>query len=113
MSAREPSQKEEGCTTVFVGNLSFQIDEDTLREAFSSCGPIASIRFAEDRETGAFKGFGHIEFENSDSTDKAVKMAGEDVMGRPIRVDYANQRRNGGGGEFVIDFHLGFVTSFD
>ena len=97
-AVREPSKKEEGCTTVFVGNLSFQIDEDTLREAFSACGPIASIRFAEDRETGAFKGFGHIEFENSESTDKAVKMAGEDVMGRPIRVDYANDRRGGGGG---------------
>jgi nucleolin len=92
---REASEKQEGCTTVFVGNLSFHIDEDTLREAFSSCGEIASIRFAEDRETGAFKGFGHIEFVESESTDKAVAMAGEDVMGRPIRVDYANDRRGG------------------
>jgi len=81
-----------------VGNLSFNIDEDTLREAFASCGEIASIRFAEDRETGAFKGFGHIEFVESESTDKAVAMAGEDVMGRAVRVDYANDRRGGGGG---------------
>jgi RNA recognition motif-containing protein len=94
---RESSQKQEGCTTVFVGNLSFHIDEDTLRQAFSSCGEIASIRFAEDRETGAFKGFGHIEFVESESTDAAVKMAGEDVMGRPIRVDYANDRKTSGG----------------
>ncbi|KAL7507650.1 hypothetical protein ACHAXN_005326 [Cyclotella atomus] len=94
---RDASEKQEGCTTVFVGNLSFHIDENTLREAFSSCGEIVSVRFAEDRETGAFKGFGHIEFADSDATDAAVKMAGEDVMGRPIRVDYANDRRVSGG----------------
>ena len=98
LAPRQPSEKQEGCTTVFVGNLSFSIDEDTLREAFASCGEIASIRFAEDRETGAFKGFGHIEFVDSESTDKAVAMAGEDVMGRAIRVDYAADKR---GGEFL------------
>ena len=97
LAPRTPSEKPDGCTTVFVGNLSFSIDEDTLREAFASCGEIASVRFAEDRETGAFKGFGHIEFVDSESTDKAVAMAGEDVMGRAIRVDYAADRR---GGEF-------------
>merc|ERR1712037_1072663 len=63
-SPREPSQKVDGCTTVFVGNLSFQIDENTLREAFGECGEITQVRFAEDRETGQFKGFGHIEFAN-------------------------------------------------
>eukprot|EP00804_Cyclotella_cryptica_P022884 CCRYP_005095-RA/>CCRYP_005095-RA protein AED:0.12 eAED:0.12 QI:177/1/1/1/1/1/3/279/480 len=95
IAPREASQKEPGCTTVFVGNLSFQIDEDTLREAFQSCGEIASIRFAEDRESGAFKGFGHIEFVESESTDKAVEMAGTDILGRQVRVDYANDRRGG------------------
>ena len=79
-----------------MGNLSFAIDEDTLREAFASCGEISSVRFAEDRETGAFKGFGHIEFVDTESTDLAVKMAGEDVMGRAIRVYYANSRNHGG-----------------
>ncbi|ACI64177.1 predicted protein, partial [Thalassiosira pseudonana CCMP1335] len=75
--------------TVFVGNLSFHIDEDTVRETFKDCGEIASVRFAEDRETGAFKGFGHVEFVESEATDKAVELAGMDVMGRAIRVDYA------------------------
>jgi len=95
---RAPSQKEEGCVTVFVGNLSFNIDEDTMRETFGSCGEISSIRFATDRETGDFKGFGHVEFVDSDSTDKAVAMAGTYVMDRPLRVDYANDRRKSGGG---------------
>ena len=42
-----------------------------------------------DRETGDFKGFGHIEFADTASTDLAVAMAGEMVLGRAIRVDYA------------------------
>ena len=95
---RAPSEKEEGCVTVFVGNLSFNIDEDTMRETFGSCGEISSIRFATDRETGDFKGFGHVEFVDSESTDKAVAMAGTYVMDRALRVDYANDRRKSGGG---------------
>jgi len=79
---------------VFVGNLSFQIDEDTLREAFGECGEITQVRFAEDRETGQFKGFGHIEFASTESTDLAVKMTGTDIMGRSVRVDFANPRKN-------------------
>lgn len=97
MAAREASEKQEGCCTVFVGNLSFQIDEDTLREAFAECGEITNVRFAEDRETGEFRGFGHVEFAETESTDKALGMAGSDIMGRACRVDYANDRRAGGG----------------
>ncbi len=80
-----------------------------MRETFKDCGEIASVRFAEDRETGAFKGFGHVEFVESEATDKAVELAGMDVMGRAIRVDYANDRKNGGEWKlflavFMIDY---------
>jgi nucleolin len=97
IAPRESSQKDEGCVTVFVGNLSFNIDEDTLRETFKDCGTISSIRFAEDKETGQFKGFGHVEFEETEATDAAVALAGTYVMDRPIRVDYANQKKSFGG----------------
>ncbi len=102
---REASEKPEGCTTVFVGNLSWQIDEASLREAFASCGEIIDVRFAEDRETGEFRGYGHIEFAESSSTEAAVAMAGTDIMGRACRVDYAADKRKnngfgGGGGRF-------------
>lgn len=98
MEARAPSVKDEGCLTVFVGNLSFHIDEDTVRDTFKDCGEISNIRFAEDRETGQFKGFGHVEFVETDATDKAVALAGTYVMDRAIRVDYANERKRDGGG---------------
>jgi nucleolin len=83
---------------VFVGNLSFNIDEESIREAFKSCGEITSVRFAEDKMTGEFKGFGHIEFSKTESTDAAVKMAGTSILGRSVRVDYANDRKGGGDG---------------
>ena len=100
LGQREPSAKAEGCLTVFVGNLSFNIDEDSLREAFKDCGEITSVRFAEDKVTGEFKGFGHVEFANTESTDAAVKMAGTDILGRAVRVDYANDRKSGNDGGF-------------
>lgn len=90
---RTPAVKEDGCTTVFVGNLDFNIDEDSLRQAFADCGEITQVRFAMDRESGEFKGFGHIEFAESGATDKAVALAGTDILGRAVRVDFANNSR--------------------
>ena len=87
-----PSAKPEGCTCVFVGNLSYDIDEDTISAAFKDCGEITNVRWGMDRETGDFKGFGHVEFATTEATDKAVAMAGEMVLGRAIRVDYAKGR---------------------
>jgi nucleolin len=84
-----PSKKPEGCTTVFVGNLSYYASEEELRELFGKCGEITDVRLAKDKETGELKGFGHVEFASSDATEGAVKLAGTRLSGRPIRVDYA------------------------
>jgi nucleolin len=116
---RELTEKQAGCLTVFIGNLAWDIDEDTLREAFKDCGTISQVRFATDRETGDFKGFGHIEFEETEATDAAVKLAGTDICGRAIRVDFANDKRAGGGFgggtlnlSIEIHFFLCLVLSF-
>jgi nucleolin len=92
--------KPEGCTTVFCGNLSFDIDEDSLRDFFKDCGNIKEVRFSTDRETGDFKGFGHVEFEESDSAENAVKLAGQFVMDRKIRIDYAQSKKREFGDSF-------------
>ena len=93
-----PKPKPEGCTSIFMGNLSWDVDEDTIRSFFAECGEITSVRFATDRDTGDFKGFGHVSFAESDATDLAVAKAGEFVAGRAIRVDFAEDRKPGGGG---------------
>ena len=81
----------EGCNTVFVGNLPWDVEESQIREIFGQCGEIARIRFSMTEE-GEFRGFGHVEFTDGEATDAAVKLAGTDVNGRAIRVDYAPPR---------------------
>uniref|UniRef100_A0A7S4T585 RRM domain-containing protein n=1 Tax=Ditylum brightwellii TaxID=49249 RepID=A0A7S4T585_9STRA len=95
---KKDTKKPEGCKTAFVGNLSHDIDEDTLRDAFKDCGAIASVRLVKDRESGKSKGFGFIEFEDTESTDKALKMVGTEIMGRALRVDYSGVKGTGKGG---------------
>jgi nucleolin len=84
------SEKPEGCTAVFIGNLNFEITEDQVWELFQDCGDIKECRWPQ----GDFNGFGWVEFYNTDSTDKAVKKNGNNVLGRPIRVDYAAPRKS-------------------
>lgn len=96
-----PGEKPEGCDTVFVGNLPWDVEEEQLRELFSQCGEVNHIRFATSPEDGSFKGFGHVQFADGASTDAAVQLAGTEVNGRAIRVDYAPPRNRdslGGGG---------------
>ena len=104
-----PGEKPEGCVSCFIGNLAWTVDEDAVREAFAECGEVVAVRFATDRETGDFKGFGHVDFATTEATEAAVALAGTEVAGRAIRVDYAlpraprgdggkGWRRKGGGG---------------
>lgn len=81
--------------TVFVGNLSFQTNEDTIRDFFDECGSIVDVRMAKTPE-GKSKGFCHIEFEAAEASEKALKKAGENVDGRDIRVDFSSQKQGGG-----------------
>jgi len=57
-----PRDKPEGCVSIFVGNLTFDVTEENLRTAFKDCGAIAEIRMAIDRRTGEKRGFGHVDF---------------------------------------------------
>jgi len=84
-----PVEKPDGCLEVYIGNLSWHVDEQTIRDTFQECGAIETIRFAEDRTTGDFKGFGHIKFQETESTDKAVALSGIDVLGKTMKVQYA------------------------
>ena len=65
---------------------------------FPGCGEITSLRFATNRETGEFRGFGHVEFDSVESAQKAFELAGSDLGGRPVRLDFAANRDGGGGG---------------
>jgi len=100
-SAENPiSAKPEGCCTVFLGNVSFDITDEAVRDVFKDCGEISEIRWLNHKDTGKFKGCGFVEFAETEGADKAVAHNGEDVLGRVIRIDYQGSKRddNSGGG---------------
>ena len=82
-----------------IGTISNdQLIQDAAEQSITSCScgttmcTDSAVRFATDRNTGDFRGFGHVEFEEEDAAEKAVAVAGTNVAGRPIRVDYSVPR---------------------
>ena len=91
----EPSQPSD---TLFVGNISFDATEDVLGEEFGKHGSVISVRLPTDRDSGAPKGYGYVQFDSIDSAQAAfTQLNGADISGRSIRLDYARPRDNSGG----------------
>lgn len=89
----------ESTTTVYVGNLPFKMDEETVRETFSTdCGPVKHISWQTDKATGDFKGFAFIEFMDPKGASNAVSMNGSTLFGRNIKVQYSHTKPGGRGG---------------
>lgn len=58
------------------------------------------MRLATDRETGRSRGFGHIDFKDDESCQRAIsELNGMEVLGRPLRVDIAQKKEDGAGGD--------------
>ncbi|KAG5221496.1 Nuclear localization sequence-binding protein [Salix suchowensis] len=75
--------------TVFVGKLSWSIDDDMLAEAFAECGEIISATVQIDRNTGRSRGFGYVHFTDASAVEKALAMNETLLDGRVIKVDKA------------------------
>lgn len=87
------SEKPDGCTTVYVGNLPWSTEEEHLENLFAEFGPITSTRIVRQSFTQRSRGFGYVEFENEESTDKAVQKV-LFVDGRELRLDYAQSLKS-------------------
>uniref|UniRef100_A0A3B4WBR9 RNA binding motif protein 34 n=1 Tax=Seriola lalandi dorsalis TaxID=1841481 RepID=A0A3B4WBR9_SERLL len=72
--------------SVFVGNLSFEINELAFRRHFEECGPVEAVRLVRDQNSGLGKGFGYVLFESADSVQLALELDGSKLEGRSIRV---------------------------
>ncbi len=78
---------------IYVGNLSYGMSENELRDAFSPYGEVSSVKILMDRETGRSRGFGFVEMPNQNEAEAAVaQLNGSDVGGRALRVNEARPR---------------------
>lgn len=78
---------------LFVGNLSYDTTEDTLRTLFAEFGQIESARLITDRHTGRSKGFAFVEMSTEQAAEEAIGgLNSKQVDGREIKVEKANPR---------------------
>ncbi|KAJ6413434.1 hypothetical protein OIU84_006268 [Salix udensis] len=112
-----------GSKTLFVGNLSFQVERADVENFFKEAGEVADVRFALDADQ-RFKGFGHVEFTTAEAAQKALNFNGKSLLGREVRLDLARERgerssntpyskdsnsyQKGGGGQSQTIFVRGF-----
>ncbi|KAL1373202.1 hypothetical protein HN51_003198 [Arachis hypogaea] len=84
---------------LFIGGVSYSTDEQGLREAFSRYGEVVDARIIVDRDSGRSRGFGFVTFSSAEEASSAIQaLDGQDLHGRRIRVNYANERPRGFGG---------------
>ena len=84
---------------IYVGNLSRDVSEAELREAFQAFGEIQSCNIIKDKFTGESRGFGFVEMPNKEEAEKAISMLnGKDFKGRSLKVNEAKPRTEGSGG---------------
>ncbi len=82
---------------LFVGSLSYQTDENGLRDAFAQAGEVTSVMIPTDRFSGRSRGFGFVEMATDEDAQKAVEMwHGKDLDGRTINVDEARPQADRG-----------------
>ena len=84
--------------TIYVGNLSFQAEQEDLLDLFGQYGEVKQCSLPLDRETGRKRGFAFVEMSNDADEQKAIDdLQDVEWMGRMIRVNKATPREGGGG----------------
>jgi hypothetical protein len=84
---------------LFVGGLSWDTTDQSLREAFEAYGEVTDAKVITDRETGRSRGFGFVTLADGEAGDKAIEGMDQAMLdGRTIRVNEAHEKRGGGGG---------------
>ena len=78
---------------VYVGNLSYDLSEEDLKEAFEEFGEVASAKIISDRYSGRSKGFGFVEMTSDDEGKAAIEaLSGKELSGRTMVVNEARPK---------------------
>jgi RNA recognition motif-containing protein len=86
---------------IYVGNLSFDATEESVRGLFEAYGTVGRVNIVTDRDTGQPRGFGFVEMANDGEGEKAIAAVnGTELGGRALNVNEARPKaeRSGGGG---------------
>ncbi len=84
---------------MYVGNLSFDTNQQDLEALFSEFGTVTDVHLPSDRETGRPRGFAFVTMGTKDEMNAAIEaLNGTDQAGRNIKVNEAKPRENRGGG---------------
>ncbi len=78
---------------LYVGNLPWSSTEDDVREMFEAIGEVESVALITDRETGRSRGFAFVEMSNENAQKAMQDLDGQDVGGRALRVNEAQERQ--------------------
>ena len=84
---------------IYVGNLSYEVSEEDLQEAFEAFGQVESVRIIKDKYSGQSKGFGFVEMAAEAEAQSAISdLNGKELKGRTLNVNEARPRTESGGG---------------
>jgi len=83
--------------SVYVGNLSYEVTEDSLNAVFAEYGSVKRVQLPTDRQTGRMRGFGFVEMGTDDEETSAIDaLNGAEWMGRDLKVNKAKPREDKG-----------------
>ncbi|MDZ8070731.1 MAG: RNA-binding protein [Nostoc sp. DedQUE08] len=83
--------------SIYVGNLSYEVKEDDLRQVFAEYGTVKNVQLPVDRETGRMRGFGFVELESDAQEQAAIDALDKaEWMGRSLKVNKAKPKTEGG-----------------
>ena len=86
-------------TNIYVGNCSYDLTDEQLRDLFATYGDVDRVSIIRDRETGRSRGFAFVEMSDSAAALAAIEgLNGTDLDGRALKVNEAKPKREGGGG---------------
>ena len=79
---------------IYVGNLSYEVTEEELKEAFGAFGQVETVNIITDKYSGRSKGFGFVTMENDEEANKAISgLNGSSLQGRDVVVNEAKPRK--------------------
>ena len=84
--------------SIYVGNLSYEVTQETLSQVFAEYGSVKRVQLPTDRETGRLRGFGFVEMSNEAEETAAIEaLDGAEWMGRDLKVNKAKPKEDRGG----------------